>query len=202
MKTPREMTKEDIDALVESFAEAAVRVKKAGFDGCELHSAHGYLLNQFYSPLTNKREDAYSGHTIDGRIRLHLEVIKAVRAEVGEDFLLAMRLGGCDYTEGGSTIDDAVSAAKQLEAAGLDLLDLSGGMCSYRREGHTENGYFRDMSEAVKRAVSIPVILTGGIADRAGADELLAAGSADMIGVGRAILKNPNWADEAMEETK
>ena len=97
--------------MQKKFAEAALRVKEAGFDGVEIHAAHGYLLDQFYSPLGNKRTDAYGGD-LDGRIHLLLDVIRAVREAVGADYLVALRLGASDYTESGATIDDAVYACK------------------------------------------------------------------------------------------
>ncbi len=198
IKQSRAMSQQDIDRIIRSFTEAAIRVKAAGFDGCEIHSAHGYLLNQFYSPLTNKRTDAYCGNNLNGRTKLHIQIIHSIRAAVGDNFLLSMRFGGCDYTEGGSSIEDAVIAAKEFENAGLDLLDISGGMCFFVRQGHIESGYFSDLSKAVKQAVSIPVIVAGGVTSRADAEALLSNGCADMIGVGRPISKNVDWAKSAM----
>ena len=194
---PDEMTVEQIAEVVGCFARAAARAREAGFDGVEIHSAHGYLLNQFYSPLTNKRSDQYGG-SLENRIRLHLEVIAAVRSAVGNDYPVAIRLGGCDYMEGGSTIEDAVAASRAFERAGVDLIDLSGGMCRFDRVGHKEPGYFADMSAAVKEAVGIPVILTGGVKTGEDAEGLLKSGAADLIGVGRPFLANPRWADEAL----
>ena len=194
---PEELTEAQIAEIVQAFADAAVRAKDAGYDGVEIHSAHSYLLNQFYSPLTNQRTDAYGG-SLDNRLRIHREVIAAVRSAVGPDYLVALRLGGCDYMEGGSTIEDSVYAAKVFEEAGVDLIDLSGGMCRFTRPGHEEAGYFKDMSLAVKAAVNVPVILTGGVKSADQAEALLAEGAADLIGVGRELLKNPKWADEQL----
>lgn len=190
---PREMSRGDIEKVISDFAGAAVRARSAGFDGVELHSAHGYLLNQFYSPLTNRRTDAYGG-TLDGRIRLHLEVIKAVRDAVGGDCPIALRLGACDYQESGTTKEDSVKAAKAFEQAGVDVLDISGGFCRYTNPYDKSEGYFSELSEAVRQAVSIPVILTGGIVRAQTAERLLREGKADLIGVGRAILKDSHWA--------
>lgn len=194
------MTQAEIDQVVSDFAQAARRVKEAGYDGVEIHSAHGYLLNQFYSPLSNKRDDVYTGSTLEGRMRLHGEVIAAVREEVGPDFVVALRLGACDYQEGGSTVDDAVAAAKILELAGIDLLDISGGLCGYRGSGSKEPGYFGVESKAIREAVSIPVILTGGVRDGRATERLLEEGKADLIGVGRSVLKDSLWAKKAFEE--
>ncbi|MDD2553604.1 MAG: NADH:flavin oxidoreductase [Desulfotomaculaceae bacterium] len=190
---PRPLTLAEIKTIISRFAEAARRVKAAGFDGVEIHSAHGYLLNQFYSPLSNHRADQYGG-SFDNRIRVHLEIIEAVREVVGQDYPVFLRLGACDYMEGGNTIEDGVRAALAFEKAGVDVLDISGGLCSYQHPSNTNSGYFADASAAIKEAVSIPVILTGGIRDMHAAEQLLAENSADLIGVGRAIMKDPDWA--------
>lgn len=197
---PIEMTQEDIQKVIADFAAAALRAKKAGFDGVEIHSAHAYLLTQFYSPLTNKRTDQYNGQTIEGRIRLHLEIIEAVRKVVGSDYPVAIRLGASDHTEGGTTIDDSIIAAQAFEKAGIDLLDISGGFSSYINPYSKQQGYFSDLTAAIKRNVGIPVILTGGIVDASVAEKLLREEKADMIGVGRAIFKDSNWAKQAFLE--
>lgn len=191
---PDELTKKQIVEITECFAKAAARAKKSGYDGIEIHSAHAYLLNQFYSPLTNHRDDEYGGNP-DNRLRFLIEVLEAVRKVVGNEFPVSVRLGGCDYTDGGSTIKDSVYAAAMLEKAGVNMISVSGGMCRYTREGRTEPGYFRDMSSAIKEAVSIPVMLTGGVKTMSDAEKLLESGAADLIGVGRELLKNPHWAD-------
>ena len=195
---PVEMTLEDIERVKEAFVKAALRAKEAGFDGVEIHSAHSYLLNQFYSPLTNHRTDAYGG-SLENRIRLHLEIIEAVREAVGKSYIIAIRLGGCDYMEGGSTIEEAAAACKAFALASADLLDISGGFCSYRHPTSTEPGYFKDMTLAVKKACpKTPVILTGGITTGEQAEALLQEYVADMIGVGRAILQDSDWAKKNM----
>lgn len=198
---PRELTHSEIENIVESFKLAALRVKKAGFDGVEIHSAHGYILNQFLSPLTNKRTDEYGGDIL-GRIKIHLEIIKAVRQVVGEDFPIFLRLGASDYMEGGTTIEDSKIAAGEFERAGVDVLDISGGFCRYTLPGITEPGYFSPLSEAVKSVVSIPVILTGGITRPDDAERLLSERKADLIGVGRAIYRDSKWAENAIEGFK
>lgn len=195
---PREMTAADIRRVTDDFARAAGRAKEAGFDGVEIHSAHGYLLNQFFSPLTNRRTDSYGASSLHGRIRFHLEVIGAVRSVVGTAYPLALRLGACDYMEGGTTMEDSVAAALEFEKAGIDLLDISGAFCGYVRPGSKEQGYFSELTEAIKKSVSIPVILTGGIVDREAAERLLEQNKADLIGVGRAIIKDSSWAEKAM----
>jgi 2,4-dienoyl-CoA reductase-like NADH-dependent reductase (Old Yellow Enzyme family) len=197
--TLRALTTDEMAAVPGQFAAAACRAKAAGFDAVEIHSAHGYLLNQFFSPLTNLRTDEYGGD-VHGRIKLHLEVIAAVREAVGEQFPILLRLGAADYLEGGSRVEDSVIAAAEFEKAGVDMLDVTGGLSGYLRPGHTEPGYFAELSEPIKNAVSIPVILTGGVTEPEQAEKLLAADTADLIGVGRAILKDSGWAQRAVRE--
>ena len=192
---PKELSKEQIQKIIEDFKLAAIRTQKAGFDAVEIHSAHGYLLNQFYSPLTNERSDEYGG-TIYGRIRIHLEVIKAIRDAVGENFPILLRLGAGDYVDGGSTIADAIIAAQEFEKAGVDILDISGGICGYRHPQSIQAGYFSDMSLPIKKVTNFPIILTGGITTPEEAEELLVLGAADLIGVGRAILQDSDWAEK------
>ena len=194
---PREMTVQEIKKVVKDYAAAAKRVRAAGFDGVELHAAHGYLLSQFYSPLTNLRTDAYGG-SLSNRIRIHREVIRAVREAVGEDYIVAMRFGASDYREGGASIADAVEAAQIFEQEGIDLLDISAGFSGW--QVCDTPGFFKNATLPIKDKVKIPCILTGGITQVREAEELLAEGAADFIGVGRAILKDSDWAKRAMSE--
>lgn len=195
---PHELTDEEIEDIIDAFCNAARRVKEAGFDGVEIHSAHGYLLNQFFSPLTNKRADEYGGD-VHNRIRIHLRIIKAVRTVVGEDFPILLRLGASDYMFGGTTIEDSKIAAREFEKAGVNILDISGSFLGYTIPGSTEQGYFAPLTEAIKKVVSIPVILTGGITEVQAAEQLLAEEKADLIGVGRAIFKDSMWAQKVIE---
>ena len=195
---PREMSRKEIGDIVAAFKDAARRVKEAGFDAVEIHSAHGYLLNQFLSPLTNKRTDEYGGN-IANRIRIHLQVIEAVRSVVGPDFPIQVRLGASDYVEGGTTIEDSMSAGRAFEKAGVDIIHISGGFVGYTPPGLFGQGYFAPLSEAIKRAATIPVILTGGITEIEAAEKLLADKKADLIGVGRAILQDSAWAERAIK---
>ena len=194
------MTKEDIERVKKCFVNAALRVQEAGFDGVEIHSAHGYLLNQFYSPLTNHRTDEYGGGTLEGRTRLHTEVLRAVRKAVGEDYPVAIRFGACDYMEGGSRIEDIPEACRIFEEAGSDLLDITGGLGGFIIPGKTEPGYFAELSRPAKDSVQIPVLVTGGVTDIHDAEKLLQEGVADLIGVGRALLKDGDWSVRALKE--
>lgn len=192
---PSEMTIRQIQETVQAFGEAARRAREASFDGVEIHSAHGYLLNQFYSPLANHRNDAYGPRSVENRTRFLREVLQVVCQAAGEDFPVAVRLGGCDYQEGGSTLEDSTAACRILAESGADLLHLTGGMNGFIRPGQQEPGYFRDMSRAAKQVVQIPVLLTGGVTTLVQAQAILDEGCADLIGVGRAIYQNPRWAD-------
>jgi NADPH2 dehydrogenase len=189
----RALTVDEIRYLEYKFMNAAVRVKKSGYDGVEIHCAHGYLLNQFYSPLVNHRTDQYGPQTLENRLRFLIETIRLVRSAVGPDYPVAVRLGGADYLPGGSTLEDACGAARILAQEDIDLIDLSGGMCRYTREGVQSPGYFSDMSAAVKKCVSLPVLVTGGIHTPEQAEALILDGKADLVGVGRALFKDPKW---------
>lgn len=197
-ETPKEMTIGDIKKVIGDFASAAVRAKNAGFDGVEIHSAHSYLLNQFYSPLTNMRTDNYGG-SLDNRIRIHLEVIQAVREAVGRDFPIFLRLGACDYTPGGNQAANSIYAAKAFEKAGVDVLDISGGMCGYINPENNGPGYFGAETKVIHEAINIPVMGTGGIKEPAHAEQMLQDGVCNLVGVGRSALADSQWAKRAME---
>lgn len=198
---PNELTKEEIAVIVQAFQNAARRVKEAGFDGVEIHSAHGYLLNQFFSPLSNKRTDEYGGSVMN-RIRIHLEIISAIREAAGKDFTIMLRLGACDYADGGITVEESQTAAREFEKAGIDILDISGSFTGYNAPDSSEQGFFSPLAEAIKQVVSIPVILTGGITEPFSAEKLLAEGKTDLVGIGRAVLKDSLWAKHAIESLR
>ncbi|OWZ83857.1 NADH:flavin oxidoreductase [Natranaerobius trueperi] len=195
---PKELTEKEIQGIIEAFKNAARRTKETNFDGVEIHSAHGYLLNQFYSPITNKRTDKYGGD-IHNRIRIHLEIIEAVKKEVGDDFPILLRLGASDYMDGGTTLEDSKIAAREFEKVGVDILDISGGHCGYVVPGLEGQGFFAPLTESLKEVVSIPVILTGGITEPKAAEKLINEEKADLIGIGRAILEDSKWAKKATE---
>ena len=188
---PSELTIEEIKDIEDKFANAAYRVKEAGFDGVEIHSAHGYLLNQFLSPLTNKREDEYGGD-IESRIKIHLEIIKKVREKVGEDYPIFLRLGAGDNMEGGLSKEDSIYAAKAFEKAGVDVLDISGGMCLFfAKDEHA--GFFDYLSKPIYDEVNIPVILTGGVKTGGDIVDILDRDVCDLVGIGRSVFKDSSW---------
>lgn len=196
---PRAITLAELEEVVSAFAAAAVRAMEAGFDGVEIHAAHGYLLSQFLSPLTNRRTDGYGG-PLENRLRLHREVIGAVRHALGPDFPLALRLGACDDLPGGLTGEEGVRAGLLLAAEGIDLLDISGGMSGYVRPGNARPGYFGDITADLRGRTQVPVLLTGGVTAGAQAEALLREGRADLIGVGRPFLRDARWAARALAE--
>ncbi len=197
---PKAMTIEDIDRVKKCFVQAALRAQEAGYDGIEIHGAHGYLLNSFYSPINNKRTDAYTGSTLEGRLRLHTEILTEIRQVVRPDFIVGIRFGAVDYgMEGGSGFDELAEATRILAATGIDLMDVSGGLNGATHGLDRNPGYFADASVIVKQNCDIPVILTGGIKDINDAETFLQEGKADMIGVGRAIYAKASWAQEAMK---
>jgi len=199
-ETPTALVKDDLQELKRSFVKAALRAKKAGFNIVELHGAHGYLLNQFMSPLTNKRDDKYGGN-LENRMRFPLEILKAIKGAVGKKYPVAYRLGCDDFLPGGITVEDAVEAAKMLENAGVDLLDLSGGLKGYDVADDKE-GFFVYLGEAIKPEVDVPVIVTGGIKTPEYANKIVKEDKTDLVGVGRAMLKDKKWAEKAVEKLK
>ncbi|UCE16112.1 MAG: NADH:flavin oxidoreductase, partial [Candidatus Bathyarchaeota archaeon] len=158
----RELGVEEIEALTEAFAMAAERAMKAGFDGVEVHGAHGFLLNQFWSPLTNRRSDKYGG-SLEDRVTFPLQVVEKVKEKVGGRLLL-YRLGSCDLDPAGIQIEDSAKFALKLEEAGVDIIDVSGGLCGSRPANfQSTQGYFIPQAQKIKKVVNIPVIGVGGI---------------------------------------
>lgn len=196
---PHELSKLEIQQLVKDFVTAACRAKEAGFDLIEIHGAHGYLVNQFYSPLTNKRTDEYGG-TLEKRLRFPLEIIRAVREAVGLEMPLFYRIGADDRLPGGNSIEDSAKAVPFMVDAGIDCLDLSGGICGYLKNG--PEGFFAYMAEAIKPVTNIPVIITGGIKNVKTANRLITEKKADLVGVGRALLEDTDWARKAWQTFK
>ena len=197
---PRPLDTAEIGEIVEAYAQAARRAVEAGFDAIEIHGAHGFLLCEFVSPLMNRRADEYGGST-ENRLRLPLEVIAAVRRQTGPDYPLFYRFGASDFIQGGLTLEEARQIAPLLTAAGIDFLDISGGICGSRPKALADTqGYFVPMAESIKSTVDVPVIAVGGITDPAYANSVVADGRADLVAVGRALLKNPDWARQALEQ--
>jgi len=197
----RELRVEEIEALTEAFAKAAERAMKAGFDGVEVHGAHGFLLNQFFSPLANRRQDRYGGSLKD-RMRFPLEVVERVKEQVGGRLLL-YRLGSEDLDPEGIQIEDSKKLAVKLEGAGVDIIDVSGGLCG-SRPAHLQNrqGYFISQAQQIRKVANVPVIGVGGITEPEYANSLIRDGRVDLVAVGRALLEDPDWAINAIKTLK
>ncbi|MGQ9500813.1 MAG: oxidoreductase [Anaerolineae bacterium] len=194
----RALTLAELDDLEEAYIAAARRAIEAGFDFVEVHGAHCFLLCEFLSPLANRRTDAYGG-SLENRLRFPLRVVRAVRRVLPDTMLLLYRLPGSDFLPGGLTEEEGRQAAQALVAAGVDVLDVSGGMCGAERPGWDgkSQGYFVPTAAGIKAAMSAPIIVAGGITDPRFADQVIRSGQADLVAIGRAMLKNPNWAIEA-----
>jgi 2,4-dienoyl-CoA reductase-like NADH-dependent reductase (Old Yellow Enzyme family) len=195
---PRELGVPEIRRIVEAFGEAARRARAAGFDAVEVHGAHGFLNNQFLSPLTNRRSDRYGG-TLENRLRLPVEIVGEVLRKAGGDTPLLYRLGAEDFMDGGLSIEEGVKAAEALVRAGVDALDVSGGLGGYAHPAIDGQGFMIPAAERVKAAVPVPVIGVGGITEPKFADQVIREGRVDMVAVGRAMLSDPSWARRAVD---
>lgn len=200
---PKELSLEGIQQLVESFAQAARRARDAGFDAVEFHAAHGYLLNQFLSPLWNRREDRYGG-SVENRARMLVEIVTRTRELLGQDYPIMVRLCADEFLPGGMTIDEGISTARILESAGVDILDVSGGIGETSAQSVPSNldgpgGVLLPLAAAVRQAVQVPVIAVGKLHQPEAAEAVLAEGKADLIALGRAVIADPYWPVKAAE---
>jgi NADPH2 dehydrogenase len=197
----RKLKVNEIESLLDDFADATKRAVNAGFDGVEIHSAHGFLVNQFFSPLSNRRNDKYGG-SLKNRMKFPLEVVERVKEKVGKKLLL-YRIGADDLNPNGTKIEDSVELAKKLEQSGVDIIDVSGGLCgSSPPELQNVQGYFIPQAHRIKSAVKVPVIGVGNIKDAKYANKLVEEGSVDLVAIGRELIKNPHWAAEAVKALK
>ena len=195
----RELELDELGAVKDDFVQAARRAAEAGFDGVEIHGAHGFLLNEFFSPVTNLRDDKYGGE-LENRVRFPLEVVQAV-GEILDEQLLLYRLGADDLRPNGNTVRESTQFAKMLEDAGIDILDVSGGVCGSRPEELAgEQGYFVSQAASIREEVGIPVIGVGGITEPTYANQVINEDLIDLVAVGRAQLSDPQWAVKAIDQ--
>ncbi len=197
---PHVLTIEEIQDIVHAFGDSALRAKKAGFELVEIHGAHGYLLTNFFSPHTNHRTDLYGG-SLENRMRIYVEIVQDVRKKVGPDFPVTIRLSGTDYEPDGFPIEDTIAMAKVLEREGIDAFHISGG------DHHTMIHQVSPMAmslchntwaaEAIKKEVSVPVIASGSITLPEYAEEIIASGKGDFVGLGRPLWADPEWPNKA-----
>ncbi len=198
--TPREMTTEDIENVQEAFASAAARAQEAGFDGVEILGSGGYLITQFLSPLKNQRTDAYGG-SFENRVRFPKEVIERIRARVGADFPVTIRMAGNDFVPGSNTDAETREFAKVYEAAGVDAISVTGGWHETRvpqLPAHLPQSGFGFLAHNIKKMVSVPVIASNRITSPEIAEKLLKDGLADMVSIGRGLIADPHWVNKAM----
>jgi 2,4-dienoyl-CoA reductase-like NADH-dependent reductase (Old Yellow Enzyme family)/thioredoxin reductase len=200
---PHEMTTQEVVDIIESFAQAARRAKIAGFDGVELHGAHGYLMSQFFSAYTNHRTDKYGGD-LKGRATIAIETIQRIKQLNGDDYPITIRLNGRDNIPGGQTIEDAIALAQILEKAGVAAIHVTVGMSEANLDPRnvataatmlTPRGHLLDLAARIKGAVKIPVIAVGGITPEMG-EKVLAEGKADYIAFGRQFLADPDFPNK------
>ncbi|MFD0465633.1 NADH:flavin oxidoreductase/NADH oxidase [Microvirga aerilata] len=186
------MDQEGLARVRDAFADAARRAAQLGIGAVQVHAAHGYLLHQFLSPLSNRREDAYGG-SLENRMRFPLEVFDAVRAAFPAEHPVTVRVSGTDWAEGGWTIEETVAFAKELEARGCSALHVSSGGLSSAQQIPVGPSYQIPLARAVKAATTMPVIAVGLITDFVQAEAILSTGDADLIALARAILYDPRW---------
>jgi 2,4-dienoyl-CoA reductase-like NADH-dependent reductase (Old Yellow Enzyme family) len=189
---PIPLDADGIREVVAAFARAAERARDAGFEWLEVHGAHGYLIHSFYSPVSNRRTDAYGG-SFAGRVRFALEVVEAVRRVWPEDRVLAVRLSCTDWVDGGWTGEDSVALARRLKEAGVDLVDCSSGGIVPDARVPAGAGYQVPFAEAVRRGADIPTAAVGLITDPMQADEVIRNGRADLVLLAREFLREPYW---------
>jgi 2,4-dienoyl-CoA reductase-like NADH-dependent reductase (Old Yellow Enzyme family) len=200
---PVALTAEEIESVIERFVACTVTCKEAGFTGVQFHSAHGYLLSQFLSPLTNHREDEWGG-TLENRARALIAIVTKAREALGTDFPISVKLNSADFQKGGFDFDDSLTVAKWLADVGVDLLEISGGTYeqprllnldgvepieeqSLARSTLAREAYFVDFAKAMRQELSIPIMVTGGLRRREVMNHVLETGGADMIGLGRPL---------------
>ncbi len=195
---PRALTVEEIGQLVKDFADAARRAVAVGFDVIEIHAAHGYLLHQFYSPVSNDRTDEYGG-SFDNRIRFLMEVTQAVRAAIGADVALFVRISASDWVDDGWNIMDSIELSMKLKAAGVDLIDVSSGGAVHNAPIKATPGFQVPFAAAIRKEAGIPTAAVGLITEPEQAQYIIETGEADAVFLARAMLRNPRWALNAAE---
>jgi len=198
---PHELGIAEIGEIQAAFRDAALRSLEAGFEWLEIHAAHGYLIHSFYSPLSNQRTDRYGG-SFDNRIRFLLETVQKVRAVWPERLPLAVRISGTDWTEGGWTVEESVALARCLKGEGVDLVDCSSGGNMAHARVPLGPGYQVPIAEAVKHGAGILTASVGLVTSPAHADEIVRNGRADVVLLGREMLRDPYWALHAAQTLK
>lgn len=203
--TPRELREDEIFDIIQRFATSAQICEKAGFEGVQLHGAHGYLISQFLSPLTNKRQDQWGG-SIENRMRFLLEIYKAVRAATSDQFIISVKLNSADFQRGGITEDEVIAVFKAIDEAGIDLIEISGGTYEApamagakadKRKVSTiaREAYFLDFAENIRKQVKCHLMVTGGFRTVAGMNAALDSGACEFIGIARPLAVETDLTD-------
>lgn len=205
-RAARGMSPGEIEAMIDWFAQAAGRARDAGFDAVQIHSAHGYVGSQFLSPQTNRREDLWGGD-LERRMHFLRCAVKAVRQEVGTRFPVLIKLGAFDEDPSGLTIDDGLQVVSELAGAGLDAVELSGGIASTRGFSIAEKiqpgageGYFRPVAQRARKRTDLPILLVGGLRSRAVMEDVLSSGDAQFISLSRPLICEPDLPNRLLEE--
>ena len=189
-----EMSKEKIDEVVQLFKDASARAKESGFDGVEIHAAHGYLISQFLNPLFNKREDEYGGD-VDGRGRLLIDTYLSVREAVGDDFIVGMKINCDDFTDGGFNFGESSWICERMAMMGMDFIEISGGNAIRKVTSPEEESYFKAFANIIAEDNNIPVVLVGGNRDIDSIEEILNNSSIEYFAFARPLIREPNLAN-------
>lgn len=197
--TPRELTLDEIKTLVQQFADSAKRADLAGFDMIEIHGAHGYLIHQFLSPISNHRTDQYGG-SLENRMRFTLEVYKAMRQVVSPEKPIGIRISATDWIEGGWDLPQSLILAEQLKALGCNFIHVSTSGLDERQQIPVSSGFQVPFAQAIKEKINIPVMAVGLITEPTQAESIIEKEQADMVSIGRGMLFNPHWAWQAAAE--
>lgn len=191
-RPPVELTQDHMKRIKQSFVDSARRAERMGIELIELHAAHGYLLHQFLSPLSNQRTDEYGG-SLENRLRFPLEIFRAIREAVSQDIAVGVRLSATDWVDGGWDNAQSILFSQQLEALGCDYIHVSSGGLSPHQAIQVGPGYQLPFAREIREKVNIPVIGVGLVTEAQQAEEALQNGDADLIAIARAVLYNPHW---------
>lgn len=205
---PKELTEYEIEDLIVRFAKAALISKRAGFTGVQIHGAHGYLVSQFLSPHHNRRRDKWGG-SLDNRARFLLEMYRAIRRQVGDDFPVSIKMNSADFQRGGFSDEESMLVAEMLADAGMDLIEISGGNYespemtgkTVRESTQQREAYFLEYAERIRKRVDTPLMVTGGFRSLDGMENALKSGATDLIGLARPLAVQPDFSQQLLQGT-